>query len=631
MKLSSIVWVFILVALVIAIHVSLFMVVLNNGFTTEEWLLLFDYKIIGPNLDFIDKIFIIFQYRGIYFTTYILYIGMLENLFKDNYVAYQVTSIFFKILATLSVYPLIYILFKRRSLAFLTTVLYSMSFSSAGALQFAVKGIDYLAIFFMNIFLISYYYSLTTKKGFIFLTTSILLFLCFISSPIRVYPLIIFIIIFEAVIWIKRKGLVGLITASSRLLFLLYPFLIILLFMMFTFPEFTSNYSNGPVTLFKFIKDGNYQLLLSPFAGFGYTFLGNDYWSIFGKLKLDRFQSYLSFLVHGPLIIYSILAILLGYLITKKPFPFIIKIIFFNVIFEIFTYFLITHVRNQTGPDIKEFYSISTYAIFLGFFVISIAVSSLLLWLKDKKANSLLKPLFIGPFFAGLFLWGTWFIIGTNLTFKEGIHWYLIIPPIGTSLFLAGLIELGLYKIKKLNVDSYTKKLLVLNVSLVIITIYLISSKEINLTFGSLINLGYKATDQKNITSELINNINKSAFRDPIFFYLEIDKDQEASDTFYMNALSLVVGFEEKMLLRNFELNKSCIALLHERYKLETAITFKDGIKGFAIKSICVNDDYSVGRPIVFYRPKEFYAFRLRNRHLINFKEELLNELGFLK
>jgi hypothetical protein len=399
--------------------------------------------------------------------------------------------------------------------------------------------------------------------------------------------------------------------------------------MMLTFPKFTTSYASGPLLLFKFITDGNYQLLLSPIAGFGYTFLTNDFWPIFGKLRFDRFLNYLSFLAHGPFIIYSILAILIGFLVTKKPSVLVIKIILLNIFFEILCYFLIIRSRSLDESHVKEFYSISTYAIFLGFFVISVAFSSFLLWLKDQKANILLKPLFIGPLFAGLFLWGTWLIIGTNLTFKEGIHWYLIIPPIGTSLFLAGLIELGINKIRKSNFDLYTRELLVLNVFLLLTTIYLISSREINSTFGNLADLGYKATDQENITKELVGNIPKTAFETPLLFYLEIDKNQKVSDTFYMNALSLVVGFEDKMLLRNFKLNNGCIAMLHERSKLEESMVLREGVKGILVDSICVYDYLAVERTKIFYTPESLFAFKLRNKHLINIKEELLNELGY--
>src|SRR3989344_1515303 len=629
MKLQFKFQLFILIIFVIVINISLLKVILNNGFTTEEWLLLFDYKTIRTGTNFLDKIYAIISQRGIYYATYIIYIGILETLFKDHYESYQLVNIFFKILASLSVFPLVFIVFKRRTLAYLTTILYSMSYSSAGALQFIVKGIDYLAIFFMNIFLISYYFSLTTKRKLFLLTTSSLLFMCFILSPIRMYPLLIFITLFEIIIWTKRRGLSGLIIAFLRLLFILCPYLLISLFMMLTFPKFTTGYASSPLTLFKFIIDGNYHLFLSPIAGFGYTFLTNDFWPIFGELRFDRFLNYLSFLVKGPFIIYSILAIFLGFLITKKSFAFIIKIIFLNIIFEILSYFLITHVRFIDGLNAKEFYSISTYAIFLGFFILSIAAVSFSLWLKDRKNNTMLKPLFVGPIFANLFLWGTWFIIGTNLTFKEGIHWYLIVAPLGTSLFLAGLIEIGLYKIGKSNFDSYTKDLLVVNVFLFLITIYLISGREINSTFGNLSNLGYKASDQERITKELMGNIPKTAFETPLLFYLEIDKNQKVSDTFYMNALSLMVGFEDKILLRDFEINNGCIAMLHEKNKLEESLVSEEGVKGFLVDSLCVHDHLAVERIKIFYKPEYLYAFKLRNKHLINIKEELLNELNY--
>lgn len=628
MKLPFKLWVAILIISVIVIHALLLRVILDNGFTTEEWLLLFDYKTAIPGVDLLDKFYQIFHSRGIYFTTYIMYIGILEALFKDNYEAYQYINIFLKILASLSVFPLVLVVFKRRLLAFLTTILYSISYSSMGALQFIVKGTDYLAIFFMNICLITYFYSFKKDKKFL-LATSALLFISFIFSPIRIYPLIIFISLFEFFFWIKKRGLGGLKNSLIRLLLILFPLILIFLAIVDAFPKFTITYMGGPLVVLKFVKEGNYQLLLSPFAGFGYTFLTNDYWPLFGELRLDRFLNYLSFLIHGPLIIYSLLAIFLGFLITKKPSNFIAKIIIINISFQVLFYFLITQIRIQTGPNVKEFYSVSTYAIFFGFFVISIAVMSLLLWLRDQKAHALLKPIFIGPLFANIFLWGTWLIIGDNLTFKEGIHWYLIIPPIGTSLFIAGLMELIIRRICRLKLNINYKKILILSVLLLLIPVYIISSREINKTFIGLREIGYGADDQEKLTNKLTNYTAQSISRSPKLFYFEIDGKQQISDTFYYNALSLVVGFEQRMHFRNLEITDGCIGVIHEKDKLVKSIVSKDKIKGFSISSLCVYNHLAVERKEVFYQPSEFYAFKLRDKEFIDIKEKILNELGF--
>ena len=70
--------------------------VLEFGLSSEDWLLIFDYQTIVGNRSFLDKLSAIFITEGIYSTTFIFYIGILESLLKDNSFAYQLTNIAFK-------------------------------------------------------------------------------------------------------------------------------------------------------------------------------------------------------------------------------------------------------------------------------------------------------------------------------------------------------------------------------------------------------------------------------------------------------------------------------------------------------------------------------------------------------
>lgn len=615
-KRSSLGFFLILVPIVFLIQFSLLSIILKNGFTVEEWLLLFEYKTIGSNANFLDNFFNIFHVRGVYYTPYIFYIGILEGLFKGNYEAYQITNIIFKALATLSLYPLILVLFKRRLLAFLTTILYAVSYSSAGALQFVVKGSDYLAIFFMNICLIAYYLSFKKKIKFLYIT-AILLFITFLFSPIRIYPLLLFIVLVEVVIWVRIRGLLGLVTALLRLILLFSSFLI----MMFFLSPSTSGYLNGPLVVYRFLSYGNYHLLLTPFAGLGYTFLPNNYWPVFGQITFDGFKNYLLFLLHGPVIIYSILAVLLGFLLTKPPLRFILGIISINLVFEIFSYFLVTNIKGVVGPNVKVFNPASIYAIFFGFFCLSVAISSLIIWLKNHKSNILLLSLFVGPIYSSVFLWGTWFIIGDVLTFKEGIHWYLIIPPIGSSLFLASLMVLGFDRIKQI-VNSYLKYTLIGFLFLTMLPLYLISSKEINTTFTALLQTGYKASDQEQMKSKLLSYIKEPLDKNPALFYFESEEK-----VFY--PVYLIVGFEQTMLFRNWDVVNGCIGIIYDKSILEKSVSVKDGIEGFQVSSLCVSDYFAVERRNVFFRPDNFYAFKLKDKNVVDIKEEVLKNLNF--
>lgn len=619
MKSLRIGWEFVVLILIVTvIQFSLLKIVLQFGFTSDDWWILFEYKLLGRAVNFLDQYLLALKAQGLHHAYQIMYIGSLESLFKGNYQAYQITNIIFKILATISLYPLILIVFKRRLLAFLTTLLYGISYSSAGALLFVITGSDYLAIFFMHCFLLNYYYYFATKRKLLLYTATLLLFLSFMSAPIRMYPLLAIIVLIEVFVWIKSRKLLTFVASLSRLILLFLPFLIILLIAPGPIAE---GHLNGPSIVLKLLFYGNYHLLLTPFAGLGYTFLTNDYWSlIFGNVTFDSFRDFLLFLLHGPVIIYSLLAILLGFLITKKPFFFILGIICTNLVFGIVSYFLITNIRGAVGPNVKVFNPISIYAIFFGFFVISVAFASLIVWLKNKS-NILLLSLFVGPIFSSVFFWGIWLIKGDVLNFKEGIHWYMVIAPIGTSLFLATLMILTFDRIR-LIVNPYLKYTLVTFLFLIILPIYLISSKEINTTFENLLNIGYRASDQEEMKSKLLSYVKEPLDRKPTLFYFETQNQK-----FY--PIPLLDGFGERMHFRDWEVVNGCVGLIYDKSTLEKSVVVKDGVKGFNVSSLCVENSYEAGRPEVFYKPENFYAFKLKDKDVIDIKERVLKDLKF--
>lgn len=619
MKLLTTGWIFGLAILIVAaLNFLLLKIILQYGFTSDDWWILFDYKIYGPDASFLDKYSIILRYIGLHHAYQIMYIGILESLFKGNYQAYQVSNIVFKILATISLYPLILAVFKRKLLAFLTTVLFAISYSSAGALLFVITGSDYMAIFFMNIFLLIYYYYFAKKRKILLPIASLLLFLAFMFSPIRMYPLLGFVILIEFFVWVESKKSSGLMGSIARLVVLFIPFLTVWQ----TTQGSTSNYLSSPAILYNFISYGNYQLLLTPFAGLGYTLLTNDYWSIiFGKVTFDSFDKYLTFLLRGPFIIYSVLAILISFLIAKKPLLFSLGIILINFIFQVISFLLVTNVRMETGPNIKYFNDVSIYAIFMGFFLISISIASLFLWFKNHKSNTLLLSLVVGPIFSAAFLWGTWLIKGEVLTFKEGIHWYMVTVAIGSCLFLATLMVLAFDRIK-LKLNPTLKYILLILLFMVLLPIYLISKREINTTFSYLLSIGYKASDQEEMKYKLIGNIKDSLNKKSRLFYFETEGQK-----FY--PISLLNGFEERMHFQDWEIVDGCVGLIYDKSKLEKSVITKGGVKGFNVSSLCVTNSLEAGRQEIFYSPDSLYAFKLKDRQVLDIREEILNKLGF--
>lgn len=195
------------------------------GFTPDDWSFVFWYKSLGDNP--LSKLPQAWQERGPYTTFFLYYLGGLVDIWGINYQAIGLTNITIKVLATVSIFPMVLIVFKNRLLAFISVLLYAISYSAVGSLEFAVKGGDYLSIFFMNIFLISYY--LLVKKG---LKTRwlpiscILLTLTLISSTIRSYPLLILVPLIEIFIWTQERTQIRAKIGLSRLFLLYLPFIL---------------------------------------------------------------------------------------------------------------------------------------------------------------------------------------------------------------------------------------------------------------------------------------------------------------------------------------------------------------------------------------------------------------------
>ncbi len=239
--------------------------VFNTGFTGDEWVQLIYYK--GYKLN----PFVLWSIRGPYTTTPAYFLGILVDIFGLNIQPIQTVNVCLKILATLSIFPLTLYIFKNKLLAFLTTIFYGINHTTAKSLEFPVKGGDYLGIMFMSLFLMVYVYivrkSIVSLKwlfllGFIFLVT-------LMSSPIRIYPLPIFIVFVEIFIFIKKPIFFTIKSSFSRILSIyLIPIIIF-----FYKPSVIISYLTGLPYLYHRIQGGNFKLFIMPFQGVFYSIL----------------------------------------------------------------------------------------------------------------------------------------------------------------------------------------------------------------------------------------------------------------------------------------------------------------------------------------------------------------------
>ncbi len=257
--------------------------VFKQGLTADDWKLLFEYKTYGPYP--VSDLLTAWRLIGAYSTSQFYYIGVLESIFGINYQAFHIVNVILKAIATLLVFPVILVIFKRRLLAVLATILYAINPASTGSLQYVVKGTEYLAISAMLLFFIAYYYTFQNGRHLInrfsLFIPSLFLLMTFLVSPIRIYPLFILLLLIEIFLLIRFRSKSNLIKSLTILTALYLPIFLISILSLQT----TSIYLRGPAILLNQIMMGNWQLILTPLSGLGYVFLTDNLLKFFWVLN----------------------------------------------------------------------------------------------------------------------------------------------------------------------------------------------------------------------------------------------------------------------------------------------------------------------------------------------------------
>lgn len=558
----------------------------------------------------------------------------------------------------MSAYPLVLIIFKRKLLAFLTTLLFALNASSFGSLEYAVKGVDYLAIAVMNIFFISYYYLINRKDWelkqksfliiksiflgillsliliyakllilpFIILTliyftkkytlniiistiiTSIILFIALMLSPIRIYPVLILIPLIEIFLFLNKKTFTSLTESLTRLILFYTPFILLLLLHQSSSLSFLNR------------AQENWHLIVTPFIGLGYLILPYDFLDKFlFTVKLYDFKPYIqySFLSFSAFI--TIFTIPIAILLSKKPIKFYIKLIITNFIFYIPLFFIITDfLKTNNYPGIQYYIEHIPPYYLIGIYLIILATTYLFEnW--NKKNDLAISSIWIGPLIAFIFIFSTWLLSGPDFIYTSSIHWYLVIPSLFISFFMAGLIT----RIYDLGINKWSKVIYVF-ITIYLTIFFIINRNQIYHHFMSNDNIGRGAYDQivmqKKILELYTNKLNKE---DTLFYF----------DTDYANARyyseTILQAFPYWMhILRSNNYPSGCIAYLinseKDPLKLGDFIEKKGNSIKFKSSSYCVK-----GRQLSVTQFSEIdldniYAFRIRDKQIKDSKEEFL-------
>lgn len=593
----------------------------QTGFTPDDWSFVFLYKTLG------DRSYLrlpeVWRDGGAYTTFFIYYIGVLVDFVGMNYRIIGLINVALKIIATASIFPLVYFITKNKFLAFASTFLYAVSYSSVGSLEFAVKGADYLSIFFINLFLLSYYF-LIEKKSFKtkWLPISILFFLLsIIASTIRSYPILVLVPLIEIFIFLKNGNLDNIKRGLIRLFLLYLPFLLLLVYKPAAITSFVLSMS-----VLQKVIDGNWHLLLTPMQGLGFMFIPLEVWGrMIQPLAFENFYSYLrSLVVGGPFLIWTIVIIILSFITTsyRKKFVFLVGGV--NFILQICVYFIAFHSQSIDSGLRVNFDPPRLYSTVNGIFAISLAVGFFRVWFLRKKETIFLiagSALFIALLFTTL----TWALADLNLGYKE-TSYYLVVASEFFSIFVASILTLFFDKYIKEKRISGLKRYGVGVVLISIVVLIFISNREvINNYFTSINSKGRSYIGQQMIQNRFAEELKDFDYTKPALFYFDATELSLDGPFFSEGFLSV---FPFWMHIKNNSLIEGCSEVFYESLsKLKSLVMTKGKDKGILYRSLCVFKNKKEYKEI-FYKKENFYAFKIKNRIFINITAEVVKELG---
>lgn len=635
------IWIFLLCAvLVIIIQFIILQPVLQYRLfnSTEDWPYLVQYHILGSN--FLAQLIYVWKNVGLHTSAQIFYIGILSNFLGFNYSAYQVVNVVLKAIATLSLFPLVLVLFKNSKLAFLATILFGISSATAGSFLWIVKGSEYIGIMLMNLFLITYYFVILKNSKKLLLLSSFLFLAAYLMAPPRMFPLLLLVPMVEIYWLLKTRKLHNLKFSIIRAIIYILPVILISL------PVPVSSccpFTSRPPVLFKDIINGNWHNLLDPFAGIGWTLFTNDYtkdyWWFFGKLNFKTmmdFGSFLGYLLGGPLLVFTSLSLILSIIIVKKPVKFFLLIFGLNFVSNILMFFIANdnfHILENIAKinENPAHFIFTKYPTIMAIYIFVVAFAVFLEWRKNSTSN-LLQAIWVGPIFAAIFLWPTWVIMGPLVNDWISVHWYFGIPAMGTTVSLAAVLLLFYEKFK----HGKLSRIFIAFIIFGIIAIFYQSHKDaIAKQYLTINPEKVSLKDQQKLHGELIKSMGDSAKNGDTLIYLEIAGDLvnlRRTPEFYKEAL-VVNNYADWVHFRRGE-TLGCVEIILDKNILASAFQVKDREVGFVYHGRCLDKEPD-GQGIIFvandnhfYKMDNLYAFRIKNGEFVNIRDEIFQELG---
>lgn len=256
-------------------------------------------------------------------------------------------------------------------------------------------------------------------------------------------------------------------------------------------------------------------------------------------------------------------------------------------------------------------------ASLLGIFLLILSPGFFIAWIKNGRKLDKLFLLFFGPWFAFFFLVSTWVIQGRAFNILDSLHWYLVIPSVGLSVFIAGLICL----FYELWTKSKKHRYLFL-ATFLSITVALVSFNEINRYFNDLLARGTGWGDQSYMQNQVLNSLDKNQLN--VFVYFEGLEDPNLHQYY---AVSSNLGYFEYWVhyfkSPNF---LGCVGYVTEKNESIASYKSNNG-EYFEWDGLCARSQYDIRREKTIYDKSEFRAFRFKNKKMFDITDQILEDL----
>ncbi len=534
------------------------------------------------------------------------YLGLLNFFFGSNFENYHQVTHVLKIIATITAYPLFFVVSGSSLAAFLASIIFAFSPPAAGSLESVIHGITYGAIIMFNIFLSLYIYLVKNQvsKFSLLAVCLIFLLLTLALSPIKLYPTLMLILIFELIWLIRNCSKSNLVISIKRAFILLSPLLIVFVFKPAEneIGAFNKLWIHI-VMLAESLSKGRLDHLLIPFVALSTTVLPAKFWNFMGINQTTVFIEYLVYLFTIPMTTLIIPTALLAGILSKRILKFCLVVFLTTTIGGILTYFFSV---GHSGIQINQ--------AIAGFYILGLAFAFLIEWLNNK--NQLYLGLFFGPLVAFFYIVNIWSGSGELDLFFTGVHRYVTVPSIFTSLFLGTLITI-LYK----SILQKSKlKLLSFLPFLLLIPVISLSIKEINNWYDYSFATGFREEDKIYMRAQLKPYFQNLNLDNPRLIYIDIYTDKENTQ-YYGN--TIVAGFNVwPIWLPNVNFKGELIPYLTTDFNLlKSSVAQVNNQKGILYYQ-------TLYKRSVFYKPENFYAILLKSKKVIDITDQVKTEFG---